>query len=75
MEPFNQGQFPLISDTSLLPVCPKCDGDFEVPVVRCVGEGFQLVHQCKLCSAAFALVPVTTIGVYELPSRNWQTAK
>lgn len=75
MKSFYQGQIPLLSDTFLLPVCPKCDGDFEAPVVRRVGESFQLVHQCKLCSAAFVLVPVTTIGVYELPSRNWETAK
>jgi len=73
MKPFTQEQFPLLSDASFLPCCPKCGGDFEAPVVRCVGEGFQCVHQCKECSASFALVPVTRLGVYELPSKNWQT--
>lgn len=73
MKPFNQEQFPLLSDTSFLSCCPKCGGDFEAPVVRCVGEGFQFVHQCKECSSSFALVPVTRLGVYELPSKNWQT--
>jgi len=67
-------QLPQASDSPALTCCPKCQGAFESPVVRCVGEGFQFVHQCKECSASFALVPVTTIGVYELPSRNWKDA-
>jgi predicted amidophosphoribosyltransferase len=62
------------SDTPSLACCPKCQGALESPVVRCVGEGFQFVHQCKECSSSFALVPVATIGVYELPSRNWKDA-
>jgi len=69
-----QKQLPLLSDSSSLTCCPKCQGTLESPVVRCVGEGFRFVHQCKECSASFALVPVTTIAVYELPSMNWQNA-
>jgi predicted amidophosphoribosyltransferase len=67
-------QLHLLSDSPALTCCPKCQGALEPPVVRCVGEGFQFVHQCKECSASFALVPFTTLGVYELPSRNWKDA-
>ncbi|MDD2467919.1 MAG: hypothetical protein PHI97_28405 [Desulfobulbus sp.] len=67
-------QLPQLSGSPSLTCCPKCQGALESPVVRCVGEGFQFVHQCKECSSSFALVPVVTVGIYELPSRNWQTA-
>jgi ribosomal protein L37AE/L43A len=67
-------QLPQLSDPRTLTCCPKCQGALESPVVHRVGEGFQFVHQCKECSASFALVPVTTLGVYELPSRNWKDA-
>jgi hypothetical protein len=67
-------QLPSLSDSPSLTCCPKCQGVLESPVVRCVGEGYQFVHQCKECSASFALVPVTTLRVYELPSRSWKDA-
>jgi len=67
-------QLPQPSDSPSLTCCPKCQGAFESPVVRCVGEGFRFVHQCKECSASFALVPVTTIEVYELPPRDCPNA-
>lgn len=68
-------QIPLLSDSFPLTHCPKCEGDFEAPVVRCVGEGFHFVHQCKKCSSSFALVPVTTLGLYELQSRHWHKSE
>jgi len=74
MKPLNQEQLPQSSGSLPFNCCPKCQGAFESPVVRCVDEGFRFVHQCKECSASFALVPVTTIAVYEFPSRNWKDA-
>lgn len=68
-------QLPILSDSPSLTCCPKCQGALESPVVRWVFDSFHFVHQCKECSSSFAFVPVVTIGVYELPSKNWQTAK
>lgn len=64
-------QFPQLSDSLSLTHCPKCQGAFDAPFMGRVHSGFQLIYRCKECSSSFALVPVTSLQLYELPSTSW----
>ncbi|WP_319587614.1 hypothetical protein [uncultured Desulfobulbus sp.] len=51
--------------------CPKCQGEFSSPSVRSIKPGYELVYECKQCSSAFALIPLTTFKLCELVPDTW----